>query len=148
VTATRDCFLTLLAVDESGEVTLLAPNRWEPEARLSAGRTLSFPPVGAGFEVYVRPPHGRVTVKAIATERPLVLQDQQGRRVDAQRLTKGDESMVTLGTGFKTFDLRAATTPQPAPVKPGASLTEENIEAALQGQRWATARLTYVTHAK
>jgi hypothetical protein len=73
---TRDCYLTLLA-----------PQRWESEARLSAGRTLSFPPVGAGVEVCVRPPDGRGTVHAIATERPLPLQDQRGRQVDTRRLT-------------------------------------------------------------
>ncbi|MFP3947216.1 MAG: DUF4384 domain-containing protein [Longimicrobiales bacterium] len=68
-----DGYLTLVDLGTDGRVTVLYPNRYEPENRIAAGETYTFPSPEMGFEIQAQPPSGRGTVQAFLTTRPLDL---------------------------------------------------------------------------
>ncbi len=67
----RDCYLTLINIATSGNITILFPNRYHPHNFIRAGVTYRVPDADYGFEFNVTGPRGTDRVKAIAT-----LQDQ------------------------------------------------------------------------
>jgi TolB-like protein len=67
----RDCYLTLIDIATSGNITILFPNRYHPQNFIRAGVTYRVPAEDYGFEFQVTGPRGIERVKAIAT-----LQDQ------------------------------------------------------------------------
>lgn len=74
VQAERDCYLTVLDVGTSGQITVLFPNRFHAVNFARAGEIYQIPPADQpGFRIRVQPPAGRELVTVIATEKPLDL---------------------------------------------------------------------------
>ena len=76
--SSRAGYLTLVDLGTDGRVTVLYPNRYEPENRIAAGETYTFPSPEMGFEIQAQPPPGRGTVQAFLTPRPLDLPSVTG----------------------------------------------------------------------
>ena len=49
----RNCYLTVLNWGPSGNLTQLFPNKFDPNNYLRAGKTYTFPPRGAGYEIFL-----------------------------------------------------------------------------------------------
>ena len=75
VTATvdKDCWLTLLDIGSSGSITVLFPNKHQPNNKLLAGQSVQVP--AQGYRVRVGGPPGSEVIKAIATLDPLNLDE-------------------------------------------------------------------------
>ena len=71
VTSERAGFLTLVAMNEEGAVTVLYPNRFAPSARLTAAEPTFFP-AASEFRMVARAPFGREGLKALVTPMPLI----------------------------------------------------------------------------
>lgn len=67
VTSEKDCYLTLIDVGTSGNVTVLFPNDFHKDNFVKAGQVITVPAEDWGFDITVHPPPGREMVKAIAT---------------------------------------------------------------------------------
>ncbi|MBI5570568.1 MAG: DUF4384 domain-containing protein [Desulfomonile tiedjei] len=65
--ANKDCYLTLIDIGTSGEVSILFPNKWHPDNRVEKGKTYSVPASGSGIIFRIRGPEGTEVVKAVAT---------------------------------------------------------------------------------
>ena len=76
VRTSRDAYLTVLNVGPSGTTTLLFPNAFQTNTRVSGGATVEIPPPGSGASIRVAGPAlGRELIKIIASDRPLPLAD-------------------------------------------------------------------------
>ncbi|MEH2509624.1 mono/diheme cytochrome c family protein [Nitrobacteraceae bacterium AZCC 1564] len=64
IVTSRDCFLTLMDIDEKGEGTVLMPNRFQQENFIKAGVPIQFPGAGAPFQFRMKD-KGRETVTAV-----------------------------------------------------------------------------------
>lgn len=64
IVTSRDCFLTLMDIDEKGEGTVLMPNRFQQENFIKAGIPVQFPGAGAPFQFRMKD-KGRETVTAV-----------------------------------------------------------------------------------
>jgi TolB-like protein len=73
VQADRDCYLTLVDIGTSGNLTVLFPNAYEKNNRIQAGRRYEIPGPSYGFDIHVAGPSGVERVKAIATTQPFTL---------------------------------------------------------------------------
>lgn len=51
VEADRDCYLTIVSVNDEGQATVLFPNDFEPENRLDAHRAIAVPSVNAPYQL-------------------------------------------------------------------------------------------------
>lgn len=140
VRATQDCFLTIVSVDSEGEITLLLPNDWEPEAKLKAGQTAQMPSKEMGFQFFATEPHGPTILKAIATRRPLNL--------------KGVNRQVLRAKGFARLGNTKAIGVRPrnkvggnGDVRPQANaiLTDDTLDEMFRPDEWATATWSLVT---
>ncbi|MBP7335871.1 DUF4384 domain-containing protein [Niveispirillum sp.] len=90
----RDCHLTLLDAGTSGKVTVVFPNRFQPQTLLRAGQTVSVPAAGAAFDFRAAGPAGTEALVAICrpTPEPLL-----GSAYDFTRtpfMSLGDSSLV------------------------------------------------------
>jgi len=65
--SSKDCYLTLIDVGTSGQVTILFPNEYQKDNKVKAGVTYSIPKEGARYVCRAREPVGEEVVKAIAT---------------------------------------------------------------------------------
>lgn len=65
--ADRDCYLTLMDIGTSGNITILFPNRFNQDNLIQGGQTYVIPAPGYGFKINVNGPPGIDWVKAIAT---------------------------------------------------------------------------------
>ncbi len=66
VTASRDCFLTLVAVDRGGRATVLFPNELQPDNRIAAGAQVRVPGEGTPYRFRFKD-RGRETIVAICS---------------------------------------------------------------------------------
>jgi len=73
VEAERDCYLTLIDIGTSGNLTVLFPNAYDRNNRIQAGRRYEIPGASYGFDIHVAGPPGIERVKAIATTQPFTL---------------------------------------------------------------------------
>lgn len=73
VEAERDCYLTLIDIGTSGNLTVLFPNAYDRNNRIQAGRRYEIPGASYGFDIHVGGPPGIERVKAIATTQPFTL---------------------------------------------------------------------------
>lgn len=73
--AERDCYLNLIDIGPTKDITLLFPNQFAQENQIKAGHIYRFPREEDGFEFELQPPTGKETVKAIATLEPINLLD-------------------------------------------------------------------------
>lgn len=143
VRATEDCFLTIVSVDAAGDVTLLLPNKWHPEFKLKAGRTITMPSKEMGFEFYATEPHGQTILKAIATKEPLKL-----KGVD--RGTLREKGLVALGNAKAIGVRKRRDDAASHPENQGShvSLTDKKLEETFRPNQWATATWTLATRKK
>jgi hypothetical protein len=61
ITASRDCYLTVLNLRSDGGVGLVFPNRFADDARIARGETVRLPERSDGFEIRVQLDEGRRT---------------------------------------------------------------------------------------
>ncbi|MDA1017713.1 MAG: DUF4384 domain-containing protein [Planctomycetota bacterium] len=144
IKSTKDCFITVLGVDPTGNIAVLMPNKWHPELRLKAGRSLHIPTTDMGFEFFAEPPHGTTEIRVIATARPLRI-----KGMDAKSLAASD-GFVSLGNR-KGIGVRQRTKPaaQPdrsqPPTGPQAA-HEVDLRKQFAPNEWGTARWKFTTH--
>lgn len=139
IRTTQDAFLTVLAVNPTGEIVLLAPNRWVPEWKVKAGQTVRIPNEQMEFEFAATEPHGITELRVIATKRPL-----QIRGVTTETM-KGTKGLLELGRS-KGIGVRPRTEtlpPQPSATHP--ELTDKKLNELFLPNEWATGRLTLTT---
>jgi hypothetical protein len=97
ITASRDCYLTVLNLRSDGAVGLVFPNRFAEDTRIASGETLRLPERAAGFEIRVRLDEGRrsdheqILVIGTLDRVPFRLPEVSGDELAAR-----DENDVTL----------------------------------------------------
>ena len=138
VRANQDCFLTVLAVNPTGEIVLLVPNKWVRELKVPAGKTVRIPNEQMEFEFAAVPPHGLTELKVIATKRPVLLRGTGDRQFQEQGLVK-------LGNS-KGIGVRSKTEPAPRPAASEEEFTEKKLTQLFLPNEWATASWTLTTH--
>lgn len=137
---TESCFLTLISIDASGEMTLLMPNAFHGDFRLRAHETVTIPTPEMTFEFAAKAPHGPTILKAIVTKRPLPI-----RGVSDQSLAR--EGLPSLGRA-KGFSVRPKARPDQHPVvteEITESLMIKDIQQQFSADEWSTASWTAVT---
>jgi hypothetical protein len=87
--ANKDCYLTLLNIGSSGNLTILYPNTLHSDNRISANRVYEIPGAEYGFDFELLGPPGVEKIKAIAT-------------VDQLRFLESD--FKSDGSLFRTLD--------------------------------------------
>jgi len=92
--AERDCYVTLVALKQDGEMVQLLPNPYSRSNYLHRGETVRIPPADAGFDIVATPPAGIQKVKAIASARPVSF--IPGRSAAGFRSVRGGEAGVQL----------------------------------------------------
>ena len=69
----RDCYVTIYNVDTQGRVTLLFPNRYQMDNRITRGRPYAVPAAQAKWDLRIEGEPGVESLQAIATTEPLEL---------------------------------------------------------------------------
>ena len=69
--AGKDCYLVLLDIDSEGYVTMMYPNKYHPQNKISGGRTYTIPSDDMRFKIRAQEPTGRELIIALATTIPL-----------------------------------------------------------------------------
>ncbi|MEK7269341.1 MAG: S8 family serine peptidase, partial [Planctomycetota bacterium] len=128
VASEKDGFLTLVALDPEGGITLLLPNAWQKTSLVRAGRIETVPAEGAEYRYPIRPPHGTTRVRAIVSARSLSLEGVTDERIARERF-------VGLG------NVRAAA------VEGAPGLLRTKPSDAFKADEWAAVDLDVVTRA-
>ncbi len=68
ITVGQECYLYLYDIDPAGTVTLLYPNRFQPNPKVAAGKVIL---PGKGYKLVVGEPEGTETLVAIASSSPV-----------------------------------------------------------------------------
>ena len=133
VSVNQDAYVYLFSVHSDGEIDLILPNKLSGgNELLRAGETRTFPPQGGGYTLDVAPPAGQDKVLAVASKRPLNLQEIasfKGNQPFATSNVKGQDNLARAlsivvtpvpasdwVTGIAYFQVqggRAVVTPQP-----------------------------------
>lgn len=69
VVSTKDCFLTVNAIDETDKASALFPNRFLQDNRIKANTTLQLPPSGAPYAMQLET-GGTETITAVCSDKP------------------------------------------------------------------------------
>ncbi len=77
-----DCYLILLNLDSKGNFHIIFPNKYHRENFIIGGQTKTIPDKVMGFELEFGEPVGEEVIKAIATSRPLRLEEIGIERFD------------------------------------------------------------------
>lgn len=93
--AGKDCYLTILDFTPGGSIYKLFPNKWVSDNFVRAGQKIVIPAEGQKFSLKVGGPAGTDVLKAIATNQPKTVIDEE------------NESLMGPFTSLK--DARAAT---------------------------------------
>lgn len=107
----RNCYLNLVNIGSSGNVTLLFPNRYHSDNFVRAGVTYRIPDDHYGFSFQVEPPLGTERVYAIASTRPIDIFDMDFRNMKFMSRTRGntrDIGVTKIGNRLDQADLNAA----------------------------------------
>jgi Domain of unknown function (DUF4384)/Caspase domain len=119
----RDGYLTLVDLGTDGTVTVLFPNPFDRDNRVSAGQRITFPTESMESEIQAMPPAGRGMVRAFLTPLPLdipvgedftfgetLLADQIAKAVmQAAGLVEGSDEAVKLdswGSASVVYEIR------------------------------------------
>lgn len=129
LTADRECHVVLFCVGSDGDLTLLLPNAWQEDTRLSPGDHVVIPPADGPFTFRAKPPHGQTHVKAIATTRPIRIAG-----IGPQQIR--EQGLVPLGRDFGSKGIEVVATDPSAP-----AVTLETLAAS----EWTTAQVTLIT---
>lgn len=70
IVSPRDCFLTLIDIDERGEATVLLPNKFQQDNRIKAGVPIRFPGEGGAPFQFGMKDKGTETVTAVCATQP------------------------------------------------------------------------------
>lgn len=143
----HDCYLTLITRDCEGKLTLLLPNRWQPQASLRQGERLVIPPDNAEYEFPIQAPHRQTIVKVIATAQPLVLEGVNDNEIREQQLVSLNSDVRAIGLQQKQ---RTAPVTRPATdgqTGLGASSHRTLRELFEHPGDWSTAELVIATRA-
>jgi hypothetical protein len=81
--ANRDCYVTVLDLQTSGNLYVLLPNQYQSQASAKANVIYTVPSSDAPFTIAVNGPAGVEGIKVIATRRPLSLVSPESGRVFA-----------------------------------------------------------------
>jgi hypothetical protein len=81
ISVNRDSYVTLIDFETGGELTVLLPNRYQPDVPARAGSEVVFPAEGTGLEIAVKGPPGIEGVRVYATDSPLKLTNDAETRV-------------------------------------------------------------------
>ena len=73
VQANKDAYLTVLNVGASGQTTVLFPNAYQTETKVSANQVVEVPSPNSGASIRVGGPTGRELIKVIASTKPTPL---------------------------------------------------------------------------
>ena len=73
VQANKDAYLTVLNVGASGQTTILFPNAYQTETKVSANQVVEVPSPNSGASIRVSGPTGRELIKVIASTKPTPL---------------------------------------------------------------------------
>ncbi len=94
--ATADCYLTIIAVEPNGQATVLFPNDFEQDNRLTAGRAISVPASGAQYLLRLDKPgsQGLVGICHANAKRP----EGIGHDFERQRFTSLGDWRAFLAT--------------------------------------------------
>ncbi|MBI9016556.1 MAG: S8 family serine peptidase [Phycisphaerae bacterium] len=129
----RDCYITLITVDNMGNGILLLPNKYQPSAFIRRNQKINIPSDDAGFRFPIQPPHGQTLVKAIATLKPLTLSG-----ITAALIEK--DGFVDISSGVKAIGLEGIPADQ-------QHINSSSLHEILSHSSWATAELTIITAA-
>jgi hypothetical protein len=71
VKTNRDCYLTLIHVDQSGKPVIVFPNKWTKSNFVKANQENLIPPKDSNFHFVAQEPLGVEFIKAIASTEPI-----------------------------------------------------------------------------
>jgi hypothetical protein len=152
VRANRDCFITLVTVDPSGDMLQLVPSAAIAVEQLRANQSVLLP---SELKLIVAPPHGRSLMRVIATTRRL--------QVAAHRSVAhapANASVVALGKapaydGTRNIRVKGSPRPtgnrvirvsdRPRPAATPAQFIPNNL-SQFSPEEWTTADLVLETH--
>jgi hypothetical protein len=95
VRANRDCYLTVLDLQTSGNLYVLLPNQYQSETRANADAIVAVPGRDAPFTIAVNGPSGVEGIKVIATRKPLSLTLPERGKVFAALGTRETQEQFT-----------------------------------------------------
>ena len=99
----ESCYLTLLDIGPSGNITVIFPNKYHKDNFIISGVTYQIPSPDYGFEFDIQGPAGLERVKAIATLKPDPLIDlnlQQGFHSIERGTNQGTRDIKTIAKKF------------------------------------------------
>ena len=73
VKPSKDAYVTVLNVGPSGQTTMLFPNAYQKDNKVSGGRTVEIPSAASGASIKVAAPVGRELIKVVASTSPVPL---------------------------------------------------------------------------
>jgi hypothetical protein len=130
----KDCYITMITVDNAGDMTLLLPNPWHKQAFLRACQKIIIPSSEMKFKLPIQPPHGETLVKVIATEQPLQLSGVDLASYNATTFVPLTSDVGAVGIGDKASEIQNKS-----------SQIVKRISELLKPNQWATAELVIVT---
>jgi len=97
--AARDGYLTIVDMDPAGKVTVVYPNTYQRDGRVTAGQKVELPSPEMGFSFTAEEPVGRGVVRAFVTDRPLALDFEQGDLTRAAAVAEALRAVVGSRAG-------------------------------------------------
>ncbi|BBO83083.1 hypothetical protein DSCO28_36490 [Desulfosarcina ovata subsp. sediminis] len=107
----RDCYLTLINIGKTGNITQLFPNKIHPDNSVKAGVQYRIPGPNYGFEFIVEPPGGTERIYALASTSPIGIFDNQFNTQTFTSLTRGktrDIGVYQAGQNLSSTKLESA----------------------------------------
>lgn len=101
--AEKDCYLLVLDKDNAGNITLLYPNRFRKDNFVRGGAIVKIPDDGMKFDLRFLEPAGEETVKVIATDKPLKLEDIGIGDIESRLVGQDFIGLTTADGGVKRF---------------------------------------------
>ena len=163
VSVNADAYVYLFSVHSDGEIDLILPNKLSGgNEQLRAGETRTFPPQGGGYTLDVAGPAGQDKVLAVASKRPLNLDEIasfRGNQPFATSNVRGQDNLARAlsivvtpvpasdwVTGIAYFQVGRGTTPPPAPQSGSVQVvTRQGASVFLDGQLVGQAPITINT---
>jgi len=99
----RDCYLTLLDIGSSGDVTVIFPNKYRQNNFVKAGTVYQIPGPGYGFKFDIQGPPGLERIKAVATltpGAPIELDLEKGFHSIERGTTRGNRDIKVMADRF------------------------------------------------
>jgi hypothetical protein len=97
--ADKDCYLAMINVGTSGQTTLLFPNKWHPDNKITKEKTYRIPPEGSDYAFKLMGPPGNERIKVIASLEPIlanVQSLQQELRTPVEQSGSGGGTFLTM----------------------------------------------------